>query len=937
MLNKVKFLFNSNGKWWMSLLCVWLGASLSRSATFTVTTRADSGAGSLRQAILDADTNPEPNNIIFQISGTPPFTITPLLALPAVGNPTIIDGTTQNGFTSAPVIELSGASAGANVIGLQLLSGFSTVRGLAINRFSAQGIVLNGPSNVIQGNYIGTDVTGKMVRGNASYGIGVNSSGNLIGGTNAGNGNVISGGNDTGIYIYNTSANTIQGNLIGVTAAGTNALGNVNNGVVLDKSSGNWIGGTNSGARNVVAGNGQSGIYLNGSAATGNVIQGNYIGTDSSGSLMVSNADDGITINGAPGNTIGGATAGGGNVISGNGFAGVSINSGGASNNLVWGNLIGTGAAGKTALGNKNAGVAVSAAAGNQLGGTNTAAGNVISGNTQDGILLTDGATGNLIEGNLIGLSAAGTNAIPNGFNGIALSGAGSNLIGGGAVGARNVISGNAKNGVDILGLSDSGNVVLGNYIGLDVTGHKTVANTLAGVRIQGCSNVVGGVTTGSGNVISGNGQQGVCLVGTNGNVTGNMIQGNLIGLDVTGANSLGNGDAGVGIISAANNQVGGTTTGTRNVLSANGGEGIFLIDAGTTNNVVQGNYIGTDATGMTEHGNVYEGITVQDAITTQIGGTAPGAGNLISANNNRGILLANASGNVLQGNFIGIKADGSTALGNLNHGVDITAGSSNNIVGGTAAGAGNVLAFAQIFNGNGYCGVRVRTGAFNNLISGNSIFSNAALGIDLDPTSGGTSAGTNAIVGCESGVVAGAANAGQNFPVLANAYSGSGTRIRGTLDSSPGKMYLLQFFASPAGDSSGYGEGQVFLGQTNLTLKAAMCSSNFTVFLPVSVPANWVVTATATSPANNTSEFSAWVPVVSVPLLQLAFSTTNQSQISLYWTNNGGSFGLQQTYNLSPPVQWTTVVSTLVLRNGFWMVAIPTTNGTAFYRLTAP
>jgi hypothetical protein len=108
-------------------------------------------------------------------------------------------------------------------------------------------------------------------------------------------------------------------------------------------------------------------------------------------------------------------------------------------------------------------------------------------------------------------------------------------------------------------------------------------------------------------------------------------------------------------------------------------------------------------------------------------------------------------------------------------------------------------------------------------------------------------------------------------------------------------------------------------------------------VFLPVSVPANWVVTATATSPANHTSEFSAWVPVVPVPLLQLAFSRINQSQISLSWTNNGGSFGLQQTYNLSPPVQWTTVVSTPALRNDFGMVAIPTTNGTAFYRLTAP
>jgi titin len=921
----MNLLFNSNGKWWLWLLCVWLGASLSRGATFTVTTTADSGAGSLRQAILDTDTNSGPNNIGFQISGTPPFTITPLTVLPAVGNPTVIDGTTQNGFTNAPVIELSGASAGANAAGLRLLSGFSTVRGLAINRFSAQGIVLNGPSNVIQGNCIGTDVTGTLARGNASYGLGVNSSGNLVGGTNAGNGNVISGGNDTGIYIFNTSANTIQGNLIGVTAAGTNALGNVNNGVVLDKSSGNWIGGTNSGARNVVSGNGQSGIYLNGSAATGNAIQGNYLGTDISGSLVVSNAADGITLNGAPGNTMGGATAGGGNVISGNGFAGVSINGGGASNNLVWGNLIGTDMAGKTALGNKNAGVAVSAAAGNQLGGTNSAAGNVISGNTQDGIFLTDGATGNLIEGNLIGLSAAGTNAIPNGFNGISLSGAGSNLIGGGAADARNVISGNAKNGVGILGLSDSGNVVLGNYIGLDVTGHKAVANTLAGVRIQGCSNVVGGVATGRGNVISGNGQQGVWLVGTNGNVTGNMIQGNLIGLDVTGANSLGNGDAGVGITSAANNQVGGTTAGTRNVLSANGGEGIFLNGAGTTNNVVQGNYIGTDATGMTEHGNVYEGITVQDAITTQIGGTAPGAGNLISANNNRGILLANASGNVLQGNFIGTKADGSTTMGNVFHGIDIDVDSTNNTVGGSATGAGNRIAFAQSI----YAGVRVRNGAMNNLISGNAIFSNGALGIDLGNN------GVNTIYDCESGVPAAAANAGQNFPVLANAYSGSGTRIRGTLDSSPDKTYLLQFFASPAGDSSGYGEGQVFLGQTNFTL-GAMCSSNFTVFLPVSVPANWVVTATATSPANNTSEFSAWVPVVPVPLLQLAFSRTNQSQISLSWTNNGGSFGLEQTDNLSPPLQWTTVVSTPALTNGFYLVAIPTTNATTFYRLTA-
>ena len=194
----------------------------------------------------------------------------------------------------------------------------------------------------------------------------------------------------------------------------------------------------------------------------------------------------------------------------------------------------------------------VFAAAGNQIGGTNSGNGNVISGNAQDGIFLAGGAAGNLVQGNFLGLSAAGTNALPNGISGISLDGAVSNTIGGVVASARNVISGNTQNGVGILQLGDSGNVVLGNDIGTDVTGRNAVANTLAGVRIQGCSNVIGGVVTGSGNLISGNGQQGVWLVGVNGSVSGNTVQGNLIGLDATGVNALPNGNAGVGITSAS-------------------------------------------------------------------------------------------------------------------------------------------------------------------------------------------------------------------------------------------------------------------------------------------------------------------------------------------------------------------------------------------------
>ena len=120
------------------------------------------------------------------------------------------------------------------------------------------------------------------------------------------------------------------------------------------------------------------------------------------------------------------------------------------------------------------------------------------------------------------------------------------------------MISGNTYNGIGILLVTDVMNTVFGNYIGTDVTGTQAVSNTLAGVRVQGCSNLIGGVAAGSGNVISGNGQQGIYLVGTNGNVAGNVVQGNFIGLDATGLNGLGNGNAGIGISSAANNQIGG-------------------------------------------------------------------------------------------------------------------------------------------------------------------------------------------------------------------------------------------------------------------------------------------------------------------------------------------------------------------------------------------
>ena len=596
----------------------------------------------------------------------------------------------------------------------------------------------------------------------------------------------------------------------------------------------------------------------------------------------------------------------------------------GTVGNVVAGNYIGTDATGTLALGNHNDGVTITSS-GNLIG-TN----NVISGNTSGGVFLTSGASGNLVQGNLIGLTAAGANALPNTGNGIETIGSSSNIIGGVVSTARNVISGNTYNGVLVMMTADVSNTICGNYIGTDVTGKKAVANLLAGVLVQGCSNTIGGVTAGSGNVISGNGQQGIYLVGTNGSVTGNVIQGNLIGLDATGSGSLGNANVGIGIFEAANNQIGGTTAAARNVISANGSlssgfGGVFFVYAGTAGNQLQGNYIGTDASGTVALGNVNDGVYLQQATTNFIGGSAAGAGNLISANGVDGIYLSAASWNVIQGNFIGTKADGTNALGNAAQNVELDVNATNNAVGGSTPGAGNHIAFAQ----NARSGVRVRAGALNNLISGNSIFSNTELGIDLG------NAGVTPNVDCETGQGT-AANAGQNYPVLTNAYSGSGTQIRGTLDSGKGKTYLLQFFSNPSGNALGYGEGRVFLGQTNLTLNATMCSSNFTVLLPVSVPAGWVVTATATDPSNNTSEFSAWISTVIVPKLLSSAVNPASRQFSLSWTNNSGSYVLQRAFSLNPPQQWTTVTNAPQTANGFSVVTLTATNGVVFYRLLA-
>jgi len=444
---------------------------------------------------------------------------------------------------------------------------------------------------------------------------------------------------------------------------------------------------------------------------------------------------------------------------------------------------------------------------------------------------------GNIIAGNFIGTDVTGTVDLGNSLGGVAINSLGNDTIGGTAAGARNVISGNDSFGIAIEGVG--GNLVQGNYIGTDVTGTADLGNSgVAGVLILSSSNnTIGGTSVGARNVISGNDDEGIEI-----HTTGNLVQGNYIGTDVSGTADLGNTNNGVAIIDVGSNTIGGTTAGARNVISGNNSHGIGIIGNGMTGNLVQGNYIGTDVTGTLDLGNSADGVKVDNAANNNtIGGTAAGARNIISGNNLYGIQFFGAEGNVVQGNYIGTDLNGTAGLGNSSHGVVID--SSNNTIGGTTVGAANIVAF------NGGDGVLVGccTGA-GNAIQSNAIFSNTGLGIGL------LSDGVTPNDPCDPD---GGSNNLQNFPLLTSA---STTSIQGTLNSTPNTTFTIQFFANASCDPSGNGEGQTLVGSSTATTDAS-CDANFT--LPASLSPGQVITATATSPTNDTSEFSQCVAVI--------------------------------------------------------------------------
>ena len=726
---------------------------------YTVDNTNDSGSGSLRQAILDANGHSGADEIDFNISGGGVHTIQPSSALPTVADTVTIDGFSQSGATanSATIgdgsntvikIVLDGGSAGSSVDGLVLGTGSdgSTIQGLAIGNFDGYGITVSSAGDLVAGNYVGTDAAGTAAAPNAAGGVLVSGGlDNVIGGFDDSYRNVISGNGGAGVTIINVAGSIdeddvtfVLQNLIGVDAT-LAALGNDAEGVLISGSSGTYI------STNIISANEEDGVHIT-SEALLNAVQANYIGSDPDGDAL-GNSGNGILIDGGSQvNVIG--TLGDddhevnitqGNFIADNHQNGISITGSLTNTIFVGGNRIGT-VDGTTPLGNHLDGVALSDGTMNNFIGLhddNLDEQNLISGNQGSGISVT-GVLGNIdlgqmdfIIGNLIGLSIGG-DALGNQQSGVLLSGSSGVIVNSNTIGANGT-----EEQVDAGVYLTSGsllNAVQANYIGTNSDG-DALGNLHDGILIDDGSqyNVIGSlgdddheVNITQGNYIADNGGNGVWITGST--TGGNWLGANFIGT-LDGSTALPNLGAGVKLSDGTTgNSIGvhDGNTDERNVISGNSGSGVLIDGSETTSNVVAGNYIGTTSAGTSDLANGTglgggDGIRINHSSGNTIGGDDEGGAdqNVISGNAGAGVHIVGSGAvsadisdisvtrsndaihNHVLGNIIGLDADGSAPVANGGDGILIEH-ASQNLIGGATAAARNVI------SGNGNHGVAI-------------------------------------------------------------------------------------------------------------------------------------------------------------------------------------------------------------------------------------
>jgi len=609
-----------------------------------------------------------------------------------------------------------------------------------------------------------------------------------------------------------SSNDSVIGSYVGTDVSGGTAEANGGLGIFVG-APGATIGGTSSSAANIISGNASDGVYTDASAT---LVEGNLIGTNATGTAAVANGVDGIVVF-APGVTIGGTSPGDANIISGNAGDGVYMAIF-ASNCLVEGNRIGTNAAGTAAVANGESGIDV-LAPGATIGGTSAGTANIISGNANNGV---DIEASCLVEGNLIGMNAAGTAAVGNTFDGIYVVASGV-TIGGTSAGAANIISGNGGDGVYIDGSSC---LVEGNLIGTNATGTAAVANGVDGIGVFAPGATIGGNSTGDANIISGNAYRGVLIDAPC------VVWGNLIGTNQAGTAAVGNTFDGI-YVEQSGVTIGGTSAGDANVISGNSGVGVVI---GGSNCLLEGNLIGTNATGTAAVPNAAYGVLV-GAPGATIGGTSTGDANIISGNAYHGVVIDASC--LVEGNLIGTNQAGAAAVANGLDGIAVIA--SGATIGGTSAGAGNIVAF------NGGPGVWTALGVTGTTIRYNAIFSNVGPGIDRN----------------DDGVTPNTPNGANNTPVLTSVAGGI---ISGTLNASPNTTYFIDFYANLTSDASPTRpQGRDYLASTAVMTNAAgdaVFNVSYTPF-----PGLPIFTAAATDAKGTTSEFSP--PLGYAPLLK--------------------------------------------------------------------
>ena len=969
----------------------WQGAL----ATYTVTNTSNSGAGSLRQAITDANTNAGTDSIVFNIAGTGIHAISLTSALPSITGAVVLDATTDDSFAangSKPAIELNGTSAGAGVAGLTLNSGGSgsTIRGLAINRFTSHGILLDGADNVtIAGNYIGTGTTGLVDLGNGANGIQLDNGAqnNTIGGLTTADRNVISGNSNAGVAIDNVSStgNVVIGNYIGLGADGSTSLGNNDDGVHFNTAGANTVGSTLSAGRNVISANGINGVGV--ADTSGVTIIGNYIGTDATGLVSKGNASAGVQFSSSiavTSGTVGGTSTGAGNLISFNAGDGVYVKDSTVSGISIQGNSIASNTGLGIDLGTN--GVTANDAGDGDTGANKlqnypvlTSANSDATGTTIAGTLNSTANTSFRIEFHsnrpsvadatngegerYLGFATVTTNGSGNATINTTLGNvwvnAGDKItatatldLGGGNYGSTSEFAANVTStSTGIIVVDTTSDVSDGTTTSITNLGNARGADGRISLReaiiaANNTANGAGGADRISFNIAGPTG-----FVGTSG-VDGRYVislASALPSLDqsviidaTTQTSTAGNSNVGflgtggtVGVDGLTLSQVarpeielvGGSSIATGFDINASSvtirgfamrafaSESVLLRDA-YSGSLIEQNILGSGATAFADPGagnrtNAQvrslgaDGVTVQNNLI----GFADATGVYLNTNsdgwtvqnnevvdigigfdNGDGIAIGTSTGTLVQGNRI---AGSSTQALLVASGAASMTISNNTITGNNVgrvgaapiqndaiavrSGVSGLSINRNVITANYGTGVRINNGASGISVLQNSIYANGTItsrngsaasnqiGIDLQSATDDTSFGTAAYYTLnDAGDGDGGGNNLQNFPVLTAARTDGASQLilTGTLNSTANTQFRIEFFANTAQDGTGYGEGQRYLGFANVTTDGAG-NATISTTLTASVAVGEFVSATATksnasySTFTDTSEFA--------------------------------------------------------------------------------